>query len=145
MWFIRNVLLFSVLKTVAICFIFFWKPWYFWNPWWIQSSKEQHLFEREIFYNIMNFFYCHFCQFNASLLNKSNSLKNNFLMIVYVSVNFNLSGATRRNVADLSTKWPTNCCLLLVIATGYDKNSDWDRRDLFFLFILLGHSVIYFG
>ncbi len=33
------------------------------------SSKEQHLFQTDIFCNITNV--CHFYQFNASLLNKS--------------------------------------------------------------------------
>ncbi len=39
--------------------------------WWIESSKEQHLFEKEIFCNIIiNGFTVTFDQFNASLLNK---------------------------------------------------------------------------
>ncbi len=39
--------------------------------WWIESSKEQHLFEIEIFCNIISVFTVTFDQFNASLLNKS--------------------------------------------------------------------------
>ncbi len=47
----------------------------------MQSSKEQHLFEIEIFCNIINVFTATFDQFNASLLNKSNNfLKKNFLL-----------------------------------------------------------------
>ncbi len=36
-----------------------------------ESSKEQHLFEIEIFSNIINVFAVAFDQFNASLMNKS--------------------------------------------------------------------------
>ncbi len=39
--------------------------------WWIESSKEQHLFEIEIFCNVINVFTITFDQFNASLLNKT--------------------------------------------------------------------------
>jgi len=35
-----------------------------------QSSKQQHLFETEMVYNIINVFTVTFDQFNASLLNK---------------------------------------------------------------------------
>ncbi len=56
-----------------LCFpIILWKPWYilfFMIFWWIESSKEQHLFEIEIFCNIV--FSVTFKQSNASLLNKS--------------------------------------------------------------------------
>ncbi len=38
--------------------------------WWIESSKEQILFENEVFCNIINVFTVTFDQFNASLLNK---------------------------------------------------------------------------
>ncbi len=54
--------------------IIVWKPLYiffFWNLWWIESSKEQHLFEIKIFCNIINIFTGTFDQFNASLLNKT--------------------------------------------------------------------------
>ncbi len=55
------------------CFIFLWKPWYicFRILWWIESSNEQHLFEREIICNMINVFTVTFEQFNASLLNKN--------------------------------------------------------------------------
>ncbi len=43
--------------------MFLWKPW--------QSSDEQHLFEIEIFCNIIHVFTVTFNQLNASLLNKS--------------------------------------------------------------------------
>ncbi len=39
--------------------------------WWIESSEEQHLFEIEIFCNIIIVFTVTFDQFNASLPNKS--------------------------------------------------------------------------
>ncbi len=39
--------------------------------WWIESLKEQHLFEIEIFYNIINIFAVSSGQFNASLPIKS--------------------------------------------------------------------------
>ncbi len=56
--------------------------------WWIERSKDQYLFEIEIFCNIINVLTVKFDQFNASLLNKSiNFLKNilmtpNFWMVV---------------------------------------------------------------
>jgi len=65
--------------------------------WWIESSKEQHLFEIESFCNIINAFTVSFDQFNASLLNKSihffQKTKNkktflltpNFWTVVYVT------------------------------------------------------------
>ncbi len=56
------------------CSIFLWKLWcilFFRIHRWIESSKEQHLYETEIFCNIMNFFTFTFDQFNASLMNKS--------------------------------------------------------------------------
>ncbi len=37
----------------------------------MESLKEQHLFETEIFYNIIHVFTVNFDQFSASLLNKS--------------------------------------------------------------------------
>ncbi len=39
--------------------------------WWTESSKEQHLFEVEIFCNIIHVFTVTFDQFNASLLNRN--------------------------------------------------------------------------
>ncbi len=56
------------------CPIFLWKPWhllFFRILWWIESSKEKHLFEIEIFCYIINAFTVTFDQFNESLLNKS--------------------------------------------------------------------------
>ncbi len=50
------------------------KPWdiFFKILWWIERSKEQHVFEVEIFYNItLLYINVTFDQFNASLLNKS--------------------------------------------------------------------------
>ncbi len=58
-------------------FIFLWKPSYirfFRIHKWIESSKEQHLFEIEIFCNIINIFTITFDQFNMSLMNKSINL-----------------------------------------------------------------------
>ncbi len=49
-------------------------PWYLRIHRWIESSKEQHLFETEIFCNIINVFTVTFDQFNASLMNKSINL-----------------------------------------------------------------------
>ncbi len=44
-----------------------------------KSSKEQHLFETEIFCNIINVFTVIFDQFNASMLNKNiNFFKKNY-------------------------------------------------------------------
>ncbi len=65
---------------------FLWKPWYillFGILWWTESSKEQHLFETEIFCNITNVFIVTFDQFNAFLLNKSINflLTPNFWMV----------------------------------------------------------------
>ncbi len=62
------------------CTIFLWKLWYilfFRIHRWIESSKEQHLFETEIFSNIINDFTVTFDQFNASLLT------NYFFQILY--------------------------------------------------------------
>ncbi len=39
--------------------------------WWIQSSKEQHFYEIEIFCDFVNIFTVTFDQFNVSMLNKS--------------------------------------------------------------------------
>ncbi len=38
--------------------------------WQIEGLKEQHLFEMEIFYNIVSVFTVMFIQFNVSVLNK---------------------------------------------------------------------------
>jgi len=43
---------------------------YYWIFWWTEISKEQHLFEIEIFCNFINVFTFNFGQFNASLHNK---------------------------------------------------------------------------
>ncbi len=54
------------------CTIFLWKWWYFLFfriHRWIGSSKEQHLFEIEIFCYIINVFIATFDQFNACLMN----------------------------------------------------------------------------
>ncbi len=48
--------------------------------WWIESSKEQHLFEIEILCSIINAFTLTFIQFIVSLLNKSIIVILNFLM-----------------------------------------------------------------
>ncbi len=50
--------------------------------WWIQSSKEQHLFEIEMFCNIIKIFTVTIDHFNATLLNRSINLLN-----TYVNVN----------------------------------------------------------
>ncbi len=42
--------------------------------WWIETSKEQHLFEAEIFCYIINVFAVTFDQFKLSLMNKSINL-----------------------------------------------------------------------
>ncbi len=56
------------------CTIFLWKPSYilfFRIHRWIESSKEQCLFEIEIFCNIINVFTVTFDKFNVSLMNKN--------------------------------------------------------------------------
>ncbi len=45
--------------------------------WWIENSKEQNLFETEIFCNNAKIFTVTFDQFNAFLLNKSSSFFKN--------------------------------------------------------------------
>ncbi len=52
------------------CTISLWKLLFFRIHRWIESSKEQHLFETEIFCYIMNVFTVTFDQFNALWLNK---------------------------------------------------------------------------
>ncbi len=58
----------------SCCFIFLCKSWFsiiFFRILWWKSSKEQHLFEVEIFCDIINVFPVTFNQFNACLMNKS--------------------------------------------------------------------------
>ncbi len=50
---------------------YFWYILFFRIHRWIESSKEQHLFETENFCSIINVFTGAFYQFNASLMNKS--------------------------------------------------------------------------
>ncbi len=51
------------------CFTFLWMPWHL--LWYLESLKEEHLCEIEIFCNIINVFTVISDQFKASLLNKS--------------------------------------------------------------------------
>ncbi len=70
----RNISDYYQCWKQSCCTIILWKCWYvlyFRILWWIESSIEQHLFEIEIFPNIINVFTVTFDQFNASLLNKS--------------------------------------------------------------------------
>ncbi len=55
----KHFWLLSIMKTVKLLNII------------VESSKEQHLYEIEIFCNIINVFSVTFHQFNASLLSKS--------------------------------------------------------------------------
>ncbi len=50
--------------------------WKLWQTFllWIESSKEQHLFEKEIIWNTINVIIVTFDKFNASLVNKSTNL-----------------------------------------------------------------------
>ncbi len=62
--------LFSMLTTAVLLKIFCGNRHTFFSPrilWWIESSKEQHLFETEISCNTINGFIVTFDQFNASL------------------------------------------------------------------------------
>ncbi len=59
------------MKTVVLHNIFVWYILFFRIHRWIESSKEQHLFEIETFWNIINVFTVTFDQFNVSLMNKS--------------------------------------------------------------------------
>ncbi len=60
------------------------------NLWQIEGLKEQHLFEMEIFYNILSVFTVMFIQFNVSVLNKcinffkkkKKNLLTNFLQVM---------------------------------------------------------------
>ncbi len=71
------------------CPIFLGKLWYilfFRIHRWIESSKEQHLFEIEIFCYIINVSTVTFDQFNASLMNKSNNfLKNQHRYLLWAA------------------------------------------------------------
>ncbi len=58
---LKTVVLHNILVETVKHFLF----------WRIESSKEQHLLEMEIFCNIINIFTVTFDQFNAALLNKS--------------------------------------------------------------------------
>ncbi len=67
----RNIFDYYQYWKQLCCTIFLWKLWcilFFRIHRWIESSKEQHLFEIEIFCNIFTVI---FNQFNASLMNKS--------------------------------------------------------------------------
>ncbi len=70
------------------CTIFLWKLWYILFVRihrWIETSEKQHLFEIEIYCNIINVFTDTFDQFNASLMNKSvNLFKKKILLNVSV-------------------------------------------------------------
>ncbi len=60
-----------MLKTVVMHSIFVKTMIYLSrNLWQIEGLKEQHLFEMEIFYNILSVFTVMFIQFNVSVLNK---------------------------------------------------------------------------
>ncbi len=59
-----------MFKTILLPNIYFVET-FFWILWWIERSKEQHLFEIENFYNIINVFIVTFDHMNASLLNIS--------------------------------------------------------------------------
>ncbi len=66
-----------IIINVENCRIFLWKRrdiLFFRILWWIESSKEQHLFEIEILCDIINVFTVTFDQCNASLLHKSQNL-----------------------------------------------------------------------
>ncbi len=53
---------------------------------WIETSEKQHLFEIEIYCNIINVFTGTFDQFNASLMNKSVNLLKKKKILLNVSV-----------------------------------------------------------
>jgi len=59
----------SVLKTVVLLNVFVETDTFFIILWWIESWKEQHFIEIEIFCIIINVNTVTFDQFNASLLN----------------------------------------------------------------------------
>ncbi len=69
---LKTVLLPNIFVETVIHFMFFR------IHRWIESSKEQHLFKIEIFWNIRNVFTLTIDQFNASLLNKKISLKKSY-------------------------------------------------------------------
>ncbi len=71
---LRNISDYYQCWKQLCCTVFLWKSSYmlfFRIHRWIESWKEQHLFEIEIFSNIINVFTVTFDQFNASLINKS--------------------------------------------------------------------------
>ncbi len=76
-----------MLKTVVLHNIFVetWYILFFRIHRWIESSKEQHLFEIAIFCNIINVFTDTFGQYDISMINKSNNLfqKINLTDIIY--------------------------------------------------------------
>ncbi len=63
-----------IFTIITVSLMFLRKPWYidifFMIIWWIESSKEQLLFEMVIFKNV-NVFTVIFDQCNVSVLNKS--------------------------------------------------------------------------
>ncbi len=69
----KHFWLLSMLKTVVLHNIFVETVmhYFFRIHRWIESSKDQHLLETEIFCNFMNAFIIAFEQFNVSLMNKS--------------------------------------------------------------------------
>ncbi len=89
-----------------LCCPIFWWIKFFRIHRWIESSKEQHLFEIEIFCNIINVFTGTFDQLNASLINKSInssllSLTANYTKISGCTTVFNIDN---NNTCFLSTK-----------------------------------------
>ncbi len=61
----------NFIIIIILCFLKLDKQFF----WWIERSKDQHLFEIEIFCNIINVLTVKFDQFNASLLNKYSFLE----------------------------------------------------------------------
>ncbi len=100
-----------------IYLIFLWKWWWFFFRivWWIESLKEQHLFE--IIFNI-NIFPVTFVQFNPSLLIQSIHflLTPNFWMVVYLFINtywWSTHFSTDK-CKNMQTKKATQCAVYLV-------------------------------
>ncbi len=67
-----------MMKTVVLVHIFVETVFSIKILWWLKNPKIQHLFEIEIYCNLINVFTDTFNQFNASLLNKSIYLINFF-------------------------------------------------------------------
>ncbi len=97
------------------CFIFLWKTWYilfFRIFWWTESSKEQHLFETEIFCNIINIFTVTFEKLYASsffcnILNVRKSLYCHFVAILGLlnkSINFIQKKTVPKLLSTITTK-----------------------------------------